>query len=138
MNKDKSKLEQYKANRAALIALSANLRILVKSGAYDSINEGLTDIYSKSDQAINEFNTFWQWKDKGYTIVKGSKAFLIWGQPRKGSQIPEGSTEPDEYKYWPICYLFANTQVFKPEHKTEEPAPVQVKHHAPVFEEVEF
>ncbi len=49
----------------------------------------------------------------GFTINKGSKAFIIWGQPRKAEQAPEGNEEPEEYKYWPICYLFANTQVFK-------------------------
>ena len=88
MNKN-SKKEQYKANRAALIQLSAAIRILVKAGAIDSVNEGLKEIYEKADPNISEFRTFWQWKDAGYTITRGSKAFLIWGQPRQGSQVAE-------------------------------------------------
>ena len=134
MNKD-SKKEQYKANRAALIQLSAAIRILVKAGAIDSVNEGLKEIYEKADPNISEFRTFWQWKDAGYTITRGSKAFLIWGQPRKGSQVAEGATEPEEYNYWPLCYLFANTQVFKPEHD-HQPEPEEHHHsNTPVFDE---
>jgi len=136
MNKD-SKKEQYKANRTALIQISAGLRVLVKAGELDSVNEGLKEIYEKSDSNIEEFRTFWQWKDEGYTINKGSKAFLIWGQPRKGSQIAEGSDEPEDYKYWPLCYLFANTQVFRPE-KEKQPEQEQPRHQrttAPIFDE---
>lgn len=135
MNKD-SKVEQYKANRAALIQMSAAIRILVKAGAIDSVNEGLKEVYEKADPNIEEFRTFWQWKDSGYTIRKGAKAFLIWGQPRQGSQIAEGATEPEEYKYWPLCYLFANTQVYKPEREqhsnNEQP---HHQHAGPVFDE---
>lgn len=136
MNKN-SKKEQYKANRTALIQISAGLRVLVKEGALDSVNEGLKEIYEKSDSNIEEFRTFWQWKDEGYTINKGSKAFLIWGQPRKGSQIAEGSDEPEDYKYWPLCYLFANTQVFRPE-KEKQPEQEQPRHQrtaTPIFDE---
>ncbi|MFZ4705452.1 MAG: hypothetical protein ACOYMF_05535 [Bacteroidales bacterium] len=135
MNKDNSKKEQYKANRTALIQISAGLRVLVKSGAIDSVNEGLKEIYEKSDSNIEEFRTFWQWKDDGYTIQKGAKAFLIWGQPRKGSQIAEGSEEPEEFKYWPLCYLFANTQVFKPGHNKQDPEQPQNQTAAPIFDE---
>ena len=135
MNKDKSKKEQYKANRSALIQISAGLRVLVKSGAIDSVNEGLKEIYEKSDPNIEEFRTFWQWKDDGYTIQKGAKAFLIWGQPRQGSQVAEGSEEPEDYKYWPLCYLFANTQVYKPGQNKPEQEQPQHQTAAPIFDE---
>ena len=135
MNKN-SKKEQYKANRTALIQISTGLRQLVKSGAIDSVNEGLKEIYEKSDPNIEEFKTFWQWKDEGYTIKKGSKAFLIWGQPRKGSQVAEGSEEPEEYNYWPLCYLFANTQVFRADREKQPEQERTYKHTpAPVFDE---
>lgn len=135
MNKYNTKKEQYKANRKALIQLSAGLRLLVKAGAIDSVNEGLKEIYKKTDPNIEEFRTFWQWKDDGYTIQKGAKSFLIWGQPRKGSQIAEGSDEPEEFKFWPLCYLFANTQVFKPgQNRSPEAEPLH-QHTAPVFDE---
>lgn len=136
MNKN-SKKEQYKANRTALIQLSTALRLLVKEGALDSVNEGLKEIYEKSDHEIEEFKTFWQWKDEGFTIKRGSKAFLIWGQPRRGSQVAEGSDEPEEYNYWPLCYLFANTQVYKPvrEQQPEQKQPHRQHTAAPVFDE---
>lgn len=136
MNKN-SKKEQYKANRTTLIQLSTALRLLVKEGALDSVNEGLKEIYEKSDPEIEEFKTFWQWKDEGFTIKRGSKAFLIWGQPRRGSQVAEGSDEPEEYNYWPLCYLFANTQVYKPvrEQHPEQKQPHRQHTAAPVFDE---
>lgn len=121
MNKDteSTRKEQYLLKRKSLIELSKFVRLGVKSGAYDSVNEGLKEIYQETNPEIEEFKTFWQWKEEGATVRKGQTAFLIWGQPRKGSQVPEGTTEPEEYKYWPLCYLFANTQVYKPEPATE-------------------
>lgn len=116
----KTRKEQYMENRKKLIALSQAVRELVAQGVFDSVNEGLRELYEKDNAEISEFNTFGQWKEMGYTIKKGSKGFLFWGQPRKISQIPEGSTEPEEFKFWPLCYLFSNDQVFK---KTEETAP---------------
>jgi hypothetical protein len=129
MSKDikKDKKEQFIANRKALIALSVVMRQLVEIGEADSVNEGLIDMYKSENEGVTEFKTFGEWKREGCTIKKGSKAFFVWGQLRKVSQVPEGSEEPDEYNYWPICYLFANTQVItaqeKAEHKkkTEQP-----------------
>ena len=125
MSKDRktTRKEQYKENRKKLIALSVAIRALVKEGEFDTVNEGLRETYMEQDTEIDRFNTFWQWKEYGYTINKGSKAYLFWGQPRKAEQVPEGSDEPEEYKYWPICYLFANTQVFKKGETTEEKTP---------------
>lgn len=121
MSKDKesTRKEQYLLKRKELIELSKFVRMGVKSGAYESVNEGLKEIYQETNPEIEEFKTFWQWKEEGATVRKGEKAFLIWGQPRKASQVPDGATEPEEFKYWPLCYLFANTQVYKPEAKPE-------------------
>ncbi|MFA6400887.1 MAG: hypothetical protein WCX31_04570 [Salinivirgaceae bacterium] len=110
MNKD-SKKEQYKAKRLELIAMSQNIRLAVKEGIYDTVNEGLKEFYEGENPDIEEFNTFNQWKQKGFTIAKGSKAFLFWGQPRNYSQTPEGGTEPEEFKFFPLAYLFSNLQV---------------------------
>lgn len=121
-NKNSNK-EQYAANRKKIIVLSQQARLLMEMEEAGSVNEGLIMIYEQNNEGANEFNTFAQWKDKGYVIKKGSKAFLVWGQPRQVSQTPEGATEPEEYKYWPICYLFANTQVHKPV-KEDKPAKV--------------
>ncbi len=110
-----SRKEQFLNNRKTLIAISQALRLLVKEGAIESVNEGLKDLYIEKNPAIEEFKTFQQWKAEGATVRKGEKAYLIWGQPRRGEQVPEGSNEPEEYKYWPMCYLFANTQVITAE-----------------------
>jgi len=122
MSKDteSTRKEQYLKKRKELIELSRFVRVGVKSGAYDSVNEGLKEIYQETNPEIEEFKTFWQWKEEGATVRKGQTAFLIWGQPRKASQVPDGATEPEEFKYWPLCYLFANTQVYKPEAKPEQ------------------
>jgi len=117
---DSTRKEQYLKKRKELIELSKFVRMGVKSGAYDSVNEGLKEIYQETNPEIEEFKTFFQWKEEGATVRKGQTAFLIWGQPRKGEQVPEGANEPEEYKYWPLCYLFANTQVYKPEAKPEQ------------------
>ena len=118
-NTENSRKEQFIENRKKLIATSQALRILVKEGAIDSVNEGLKDMYTEQNPEIEEFKTFNQWKNEGATVRRGEKAFLVWGQPRRVEQVPEGSTEPEEFKYWPICYLFANTQVVTDEQMKE-------------------
>jgi hypothetical protein len=124
-NSKKSRKEQYKEKRKELIARSVLIRQMVKEGAIDTVNEGLRELYTDENPDIEEFNTFNQWKEQGYTIKKGSKAFLFWGQPRHYEQTPEGSDEPEEFKFWPLCYLFSNEQVFKKGETPQEPQPEQ-------------
>ena len=77
-------------------------------------------------EGAEEFNTFKQWKEKGATIIKGSKAFLIWGQPlgkQRANQAQEkgqDQSEEDEYNFFPICYLFSDKQVITAEEMTQE------------------
>jgi hypothetical protein len=76
----------------------------------------LNHVYA-TDEAT-EFNTFNQWKERGTTIKKGSKAFAIWGQPiagRKPDKKTEPDQEPDEYEYFPMCFLFSDKQVITAE-----------------------
>lgn len=121
-NKDKAKArEKYIQNRKELIALSKVARMMIETGDADSVNDALIQIYDKQQGEQCEYNTFNQWKQKGYTINKGVTAFHVWGQPRQVSQVPEGASEPEEYKYWPICYLFSDLQVIKPEPATKQP-----------------
>jgi len=107
-----TKKEQYQANRDRLIELSQIAKKLMEMGDFDRVNEAIVDgIYKEQDPTIEEFKTFGQWKAEGRKIIKGSKAFLVWGSPRKTEQTPDDSNEPKEYKYWPLCYLFSNLQV---------------------------
>lgn len=128
-NNKTTRKEQFIENRKTLIALSLIMRQLVEAGEADSVNEALKDSYIEENADITEFKTFAQWKQDGCTIKKGSKAFLIWGQPRKIEQVPEGSDEPQEFKYWPICYLFANTQVVSKQDKQPKPSPEPRQEH---------
>ena len=85
-------------------------------------------------EGATEFNTFKQWKEQGATIKKGSKAFLVWGQPvgkQRAKEAPEKGQQTDEednYKYFPICYLFSDRQVITAAEKSKEkPSPAKVE-----------
>lgn len=109
-----NKNSKYQENRTTLKNLSQFAKILVKEGAFDSVNDVLIDMYKKENPEIKEFNTYNQWKHKGKIVKKGEKAFLVWGSPREISQIPQENTtqnENDEFKFFPLCYLFNNLQV---------------------------
>lgn len=104
--------EKYEENRKNLIAISQPLRTLVKMGAIESVNEGVIEFYKKENPQIKEFRTFNQWKKIGKTILKGSKAFTVWAQPTKIKHPdPVKAQENEEFQYFPLCYLFADTQV---------------------------
>jgi hypothetical protein len=98
----------FKEKRIWLSKLSRTLKPLVETGEADSVNDALLSYYQ--NDASLEFNTFHQWKEKGFSVKKGSKAFLVWGRPR---QVPVKDSEDDEFKYWPLCYLFSENQVHK-------------------------
>jgi hypothetical protein len=104
-----TKENRYKENRAELIALSKAAKLAVKSGQFDSINEALIDIYTTTEH--REFKTFWEWKDEGYNIKKGVTSFKVWGRPKQSHRQEPKEGQDDEFKYWPICYLFSNAQV---------------------------
>ena len=111
------KLSRYKENREILKALSQQVKPLVKSGQYDFINEALIDCIYRQE-GHEEFNTLPQWNKKGFKIIKGSRAFLVWGSPKEmtietqsepGTEAPDNEDEKDNF--WPLCYLFSNLQV---------------------------
>lgn len=104
---------EYEEKRKNLIAISQPLQQLVKVGAIDTVNEGVIEFYKKENPDIKEFRTFHQWKRLGKTILKGSKAFVVWAQPTKIKfNNPEKETKGEEdFQYFPLCYLFADNQV---------------------------
>jgi len=116
--------------REALINLSSQAfefreaQINMAQNAYEAafwesktLNYIMLNHLYETDEA-NEFHTFHQWKQKGATVIKGAKAFAIWGQPiraEKSTAKPE--TEKDtaeDYKYFPMCFLFSDKQVVLP------------------------
>ncbi|MGM9644254.1 MAG: ArdC-like ssDNA-binding domain-containing protein [Eubacteriales bacterium] len=118
------KREQLKAISAELQAQRDLMQVM---GMEDlpTINEMLHDYYAKKNN-ITELNTFDQWKDKGYQVRRGEKAFLFWGKPRskqkQEEQTAEEQTEQEQPteqnaarkdEYFPICYLFDISQCRK-------------------------
>lgn len=104
--KPTEKQSRYKANREKIKALSKGLQQLVKNGALDTVNDGLKAIYA--EQGHTELKTFWEWKEEGKSVKKGEKALLLWGRPRQSQQDDD---EDDEFKFYPLCYVFSNLQV---------------------------
>ena len=89
-------------------------------------------VYAPAEEGTTEFKKFNEWKQEGYTIKKGSKAFPVWSQPTKREKkAQEGENEPaptpalmenangtgeedstrHERERFNMCYLFSNLQV---------------------------
>lgn len=106
--------EASRAKRAELRGLSQGIKLLVKEGKYDTINEGLIELYAENGH--KNLNTMYQWNELNMTVRKGEKALLLWGKPVQGKkETPEAQPEPgadkDETDFWPICYVFSEKQV---------------------------
>lgn len=81
------------------------------------INDIIAQWY-REESGATTFKTFKQWKEEGFSIKKGSKAFILWAKKRKATKQDEQSQkghEPslDEYEFFPIAYLFSDLQVEK-------------------------
>jgi len=91
-----------------------------------SINDLIIERFYKDEQH-REFKLFKEWKAEGYRVIKGSRAFFVWGKkrardkessggerPTADEQLKEGQN-PDEKKpsFFPLAYLFSNAQVEK-------------------------
>jgi hypothetical protein len=94
--------------------------------ALASVNFMLTNYIYKAE-GVEDFKTFKQWGEEGYRVIKGESCiYPIWGRKTKGTAKetnPKEGEDPkeSEYKFFPVCFLFANTQVIKEnEEQTEE------------------
>jgi N-terminal domain of anti-restriction factor ArdC len=76
-----------------------------------SVNAGLATYYAEQGHTI--INSYKRWKEQGYQVKKGSKALLLWGEPKpikkKGEQPPKKEGEEDTF--FPLAYVFSNLQV---------------------------
>lgn len=113
--KDTTMNENMKAKREELKAISAGFKMLVKEGAIDSINTGLTQYYA--EQGNTTLKSYRQWRKEGYQVKKGSKALLLWGEPKpihKPGQEPAqkpGQEPGQEETFFPLAYVFSNLHV---------------------------
>ncbi len=99
--------------RKELSELSRAVAPLVERGEFSSINAAIIETHYKKE-GHEEFNTFDQWKEKGFSVKKGEKAFFIWAKPLNAlKEEKEGKTPETEEgaKFFPLCFLFSNKQV---------------------------
>lgn len=102
--------DAMKEKRESLKAISRLIQQLVKAGKYDSVNEGLVDMYR--EQGHTEIHSFKKWMEQGYIVRKGEKALLLWGEPRQAAkQEKTNDDDKDEFKFFPLAYLFSQKQV---------------------------
>lgn len=99
-------------------------------------------VYAPTEEGTTDFKKFNEWKQEGYTIKKGSKAFPVWSQPTKRER-KEGDSESEtaptpalmenatgeenrtryEKERFNMCYLFSNLQVTRREPANEDSQP---------------
>lgn len=106
--------------RTELKGLSKGIQMLVKEGAYDTVNEGLKELYRS--EGHTELKTFNQWKKDGFFVNKGEHALLLWGRPKEVTREQDANKaeEPDEHAdFYPICFVFSNKQVTKGGQKND-------------------
>jgi len=107
--------EEMKEKRAQLKALSTIAQAMIKTGDAESVNDGIIKIYQ--EQGHNEIHSYRGWQKLGYQVKKGSKALLLWGEPKEKdkdapTQTAEAKPEGEEDgKFWPLAYVFSNQQV---------------------------
>lgn len=104
--------EAMKAKRAELKTLSNGIKLLVKEGKYDTINEGLIELYAKNGHT--NLKTLRQWNEQNMSVKKGEKALLLWGTPKKTEKKDEQKGPDGEGKdmeFYPLCFVFSQSQV---------------------------
>jgi hypothetical protein len=98
------------AKRQALSELSRQVAPLVKMEQYGNINEALIACYQTEEHKY--FKTLRQWNREGMQVKKGSEAFLLWSRPKTQYKKAEGiPTQEEDYSFFPLCFLFSNSQV---------------------------
>ena len=118
---EKKERETRLLKRQQLKTLSQSLVARREMGEYmgnedDTVN-GLLRFY----YACKGYTNLKEWKKEGFTVRKGEKALLIWGMPvaskAERERIEElkkqGREEDAKEDFFPLCYLFAESQVHK-------------------------
>lgn len=156
MDKSNKKNDAIRAKREILIQHSVTARSMREEFAKRAISAGdferadffmskplnyfiVKYIYTPQGEK-KEFKTFHEWKAEGASVKKGEKAFLIWGQPRKGvkygeeaeqaanapkEQQTEAERLAQQYEFFPLCYLFSEDQVYTRDPEATETEPVE-------------
>jgi len=107
-------LEAIRAKRTELKEISKPIKELVKLAVYNTINEGLVELYAT--QGHINLKTLKQWNEAGKSIIKGEHALLLWGSPKKlDKKIELTIIEGDEKEtdFYPLCFVFSELQVIE-------------------------
>lgn len=124
MTKIKRNLEEYKAKREQLVKLSNLAKIERQKSGHDelSLNFFIVEFYRLKQPG--QYETFQEWKRQGKMVKKGEKGFPIWGKPLSAQTKKNGEpvAEPTEKEadFFPICYLFHESQVSDFGERSEE------------------
>ena len=124
MTENKKVQEERFQKRQALKDLSTSLIAMRDRGEYmgnedDTVN-GLLRFYYAC-KGLKNLKTFKEWKKGGFIVKKGEKSLLVWGSPvsskaekeRVKELKKEGKEEEAKDDFFPICHLFAESQVRK-------------------------
>jgi len=85
-----------------------------------SINDMLILNY-KTVSNCEIFKTFHDWKKEGFKVKKNEKSYRVWGKPIKARKTTdEKDGEKDEFRMFPMCCLFNESQVEKLDSNPEE------------------
>lgn len=117
-------------SREQLLALSHQVKPLVESGRFETINEAIVETCYR-DEVHHEFKKYREWQKEGYQVRKGEKAFVLWGKPKEGNHHKEkekvqpeatkkDELEDDAYTYYPVAYVFSDAQVMEIDRKALE------------------
>ena len=104
--------DEMKEKRERLKKLSSVAAQMVEENPeeYPTINAALVGIYN--EQGHTEIHSFKKWLERGYVVRRGEKALLLWGEPKKAlKQEKEKENEKDEFKFFPLAYVFSQKQV---------------------------
>jgi hypothetical protein len=98
--------EKMLEKRKALQELTKQAQAMVNAGTANKVNDALIIIYEM--QGHTNCKSFNAWKREGYTVKKGEKALLLWGQPQK---YTNKKAEADQF--FPLAFVFSDMQVEK-------------------------
>ena len=139
-----TRTEEYQEKRQKLAELTAHFRKVRDTKAETAkteaeafywasrtLNSFIVDHY-KSQVGEGEFNTFHQWKEKNRTIKKGEKGWPIWGQPlgHRPEEIEQNGEPDDDSKYFPMCYLFHESQTVPTEERSKKALTPKINQYA--------
>jgi len=102
----KERRDNLKAQSAAARHYRDHEREFAEGEEAVTVNTCILELFYP-DIDREDLNTFNGWIEAGFAVRKGETSINLWGKPRKAKQ----DDTDDEYKYWPLVYLFHRSQV---------------------------